>query len=574
MKKALRIIVPLILAIAVVVCAIWYFMVYDQALTRELLLRGARYFESNGNHNISAWVYDLAYNQSHQDDEIAIELANQYLSVGNHTKAEYTLTKAIEKNPTANLYIALSELFVKQDKLLDAVNMLNGIEDIAISNILASMRPTAPVPSHEPGFYNEYISVSFQSSTGKLYVSTDGEYPSIHEDPYTEAITLPISITSIYAVSVADNGLVSPLTICEYTIAGVVEQVTFMDAATEAALRALIGADEDDVIFTDQLWDITEFTVPAEARSYEDLALLPNLTKLTVEPGSTGDLSVLSSLPALKELSITNIRINDKIVELIGAYSEMEKLTLSGCGLSSISKLEALTKLEYLDLSNNTLRNISLIGTMPGMKELYLGHNSITSIDHIASLTNIEKLDISYNAVSDLSGLKQMKNLTDLNAGHNQISRINGLNFQKMQALDLSYNNIQSIGSIVDMTEILSLNLSNNALTELGGIEKLMKLRSLNMSYNQVKELPSFNSKCDLVTIDASHNLLDDVDSLAGLPRLNTVNVDYNEEIESLEPLDKCHVLIKVNAYGTKVKDVTFLTAKSIIVNFNPTLDQ
>jgi len=71
-----------------------------------------------------------------------------------------------------------------------------------------------------------------------------------------------------------------------------------------------------------------------------------------------------------------------------------------------------------------------------------------------------------------------------------------------------------------------------------------------------------------------SHNLLLNVDALADLPWLNTVNVDYNEAVENLLPLDTCPVLIRVNAYGTKVTEVSFLTAKSIIVNFDPTLDK
>ena len=38
MKRAFRIIVPLILALALIVGTAWYFLEYDQALTKELLL--------------------------------------------------------------------------------------------------------------------------------------------------------------------------------------------------------------------------------------------------------------------------------------------------------------------------------------------------------------------------------------------------------------------------------------------------------------------------------------------------------------------------------------------------------
>ena len=60
MKRAFRIIVPLILALALIVGTAWYFLEYDQALTKELLLTQARKFESNGNHKSSTFLYDLA----------------------------------------------------------------------------------------------------------------------------------------------------------------------------------------------------------------------------------------------------------------------------------------------------------------------------------------------------------------------------------------------------------------------------------------------------------------------------------------------------------------------------------
>ena len=50
--------------------------------------------------------------------------------------------------------------------------------------------------------------------------------------------------------------------------------------------------------------------------------------------------------------------------------------------------------------------------------------------------------------------------------------------------------------------------------------------------------------------------------------------MDFNEKLASLEPLDSCPRLVKVNAYGTKVSEVRFLTDKSIIVNYNPANDK
>ena len=52
---------------------------------------------------------------------------------------------------------------------------------------------------------------------------------------------------------------------------------------------------------------------------------------------------------------------------------------------------------------------------------------------------------------------------------------------------------------------------------------------------------------------------------------LNIVKLDYNEELEDLEPLSLSYRLMQVDCYGTKVSEVTFLTDRSVVVNFDPT---
>ena len=68
MKKFFRVFVPILLVLAILLCLFWYLFVYDRAFTRDVLLYSARYFDSNGNHALSAWFYDLAYEQFIADD--------------------------------------------------------------------------------------------------------------------------------------------------------------------------------------------------------------------------------------------------------------------------------------------------------------------------------------------------------------------------------------------------------------------------------------------------------------------------------------------------------------------------
>ena len=180
--------VPFVLVVAILFCTAWYLLVYDRPFTRDMLLSIARSSENQGNHNVASWFYNLAYSQAGDNDAVAIELAEQYKSVGNYTKAEFTLSNAIADGGGIELYIALCKTYVQQDKLLDAVSMLDNITNEQSKEQLSSMRPAAPSISPEPGFYSQYISVKLEAENGTIYASTDGQYPSVEDELYSQPI--------------------------------------------------------------------------------------------------------------------------------------------------------------------------------------------------------------------------------------------------------------------------------------------------------------------------------------------------------------------------------------------------
>ncbi len=572
MKRAIRIIIPIVLALAIILCMAWYLFIYDRAFTRDMLLSGARFFERNGNNELAAWFYDRAYDQASDSDAVAIELAEQYCKIGNYTRAEYTLYKALEDNATTQLYIALCRTYVQQDKLLDAVQLLSSIRNPEITQELDALRPSAPVAAPTPGFYSQYISVTLQSESGILYVNADQEYPSLKNDPYTTPIALKDGENVIYALSVNDEGLVSPLSIFGYTIGGVIEEVKFTDAAMESAIREALDVPAEKVLYTNDLWKITEFTTPKNAASFADLSYLTFVTKLTVDSGASGTLGSLNAMTNLTELNIQNVAVTADELAVIGNLPMLESLTLKNCSLSTTAGLENAKKLTYLDLSGNTIRNIDAISSMAMLKEANLQHNAIVDVTPLAANTALTKLDLSFNAITSLSPICSNALLTWLDAGNNALTQLDNIGkLQGLQYFSAASNKLSGIGTLASCTELTELNICANEITDISALSALNKVATLNFSNNKVTTLPAFSKDCALVTIDGSHNELSSLDPLSGLGKLNIVNMDYNANISSVSSLSKCHVLIQVNVYGTKVTDVSALTSQSIIVNFDPT---
>ena len=571
MKRFIRFVVPMLLIIALIGCAVWYLFVYDRDFTRDVLLKHARYFEQSGNHAVSEWFYNQAYAHADKDENVAIELAQQYKSTGNYTKAEYTLSSAIADGGSVKLYTALCQIYVEQDKLLDAVNMLNNISDLALKQELDALRPKAPTATQLPGFYTQYITVDIAADSGTLYVSTDNQYPSIYEDQYTAAFDLPAGETTLYALSVAENGLVSPLSIFGYTIGGVIEPVTFADPAFEREVRTVLGLSADEIVYSDQVWSITEFAVPQDATVYSDLSRMPYLQSLTIESGVPGELKVISTLSQLEKLVILDCEVSREILESISSIATLKELTLADCGLASIEALSKAQSLIYLDLSYNTIGNITALSNLKELQTLYMERNALTELSALSGLTALTTLDVSYNAIVSIAPICTMQNLQVLDVAHNQLENLGAIdNMTGLKELNVGYNLLSDISQLASLAGLEKLDVSNNALTDISPVAALMELKFFDFSYNQVADLPAFDKSCMLVTITGSYNLLSSLDALGGLQMLNNVIMEYNEEISSVKALAKCPNLIQVNVFGTKVRDVSSLTDQSIIVNYNP----
>jgi len=575
MKRAIRVIIPILLAIAILFCTGWYLLVYDRAFTRDLFLNAARHFDAKGNHTIATWFYNQAYNQADDNDEVAIELANQYKTDGNYTKAEYTLSKAIADGGGIDLYIALCKTFVEQDKLLDAVNMLNNITNEQIKQQLDKMRPDAPKCIPDPAvtgsYYTEYITVTLSSDSGTIYANNRNEIPSVEKDLYDDGITLVGGENTIYAISVADNGLVSTTAVFNFTVGGVIEPVVFEDEAIEATIREKLSVNSEKVLYTNELWTISEFDVPSGAQSLADLRHLAFLQSLTINNGVSGQLSNIANLTNLSKLQITNTAVTPDELVTIGRLPCLKELTLNNCGLSTVAGLGSIYNLTYLDLSNNSIRDISALSGLKNLQLLTLQHNVVNDLTPLSVLTTLTQLDVSYNNLATLSPVSTLVGLKKLIAGNNKIADTTGIDsLIALEELNLSYNSISDISNLSACTVLKTLDISNNNVSDILAISGLKKLAQFNFSYNNVSEIPTLDKASELANIDGSHNSIKKLSSLKGLKYLRIVNMEYNSDISSLNDLTSCPVLMQVDVYGTKVKNASALTSQGVVVNYNP----
>ena len=550
MKHVLKILIPLVVVVALIAGAAWYFLSYRPDLTCAFYVNRAEAAIAKGRYDRAVKYYTRAWDLYPEDTSLAIALADAYKLDDNYTKAEYTLVSAITEQPDClDLYLALSKTYVEQDKLLDADQMLSRTSNEEIQAQLDELRPEAPVIQPESGYYSEYIDVSLSYTGDAAYLSTNGAYPSLDGDLYTEPVTLDAGETTVMAIVVSEDGLVSKAVTAGYTIGGVIEEYTFADPAVETAVRSVLGKADGEPVMTNEMWSLTDLELTSDVRDLSDLSICRGLTSLTLHEVYGIDFSILSELTALESLDLSNCTVSSGGLKAIGSLENLKSLKLSGCAITDVSALSGLTSLEVLDLSGNVISDISALGGLTALTDVNLSGNTIGVISSLASATNLTRLDITDNQVTSLTPLSNKTSLTELLA---------------------SQNSIADLSPLSGCTALETLELSQNAITDLSPLASLTALVNLEANQNQIASLPDFSAATSLSQVSLSNNALTDVSGFAGLPYLNYLDIDYNQ-VSDLSPLVDCRNLVQVNAFANPITDVSSLQEHGVIVNYDPT---
>ena len=552
MKRVLKIVIPLVVVLALLGTAAWFFLSFRADLTAGFLRGQAAKMVERERYSRAVTYYNWAWQLDPENQEIPLALAEAYAGSGNYTKAEYTLVRAISARPQdVDLYVALCQVYVAQDKLLDAVQMLDRTSDAEVKAALDELRPAAPVLSPENGYYTEYIEVTADGGGNAVYLSIDGDYPSMEDDAYTGPVTLPGGETMVMAVAVDENQMVSQAVQNGYTIGGVVEPVTLNDPAIDAAVREQLGMTAGETLMTDDLWSIAELTLPDTVADLADLSHFTGLTTLTIQNVSGLDFSVLSQLTALQTLDLSGCTISTGSLDAIAGLTGLRVLRLNNCALTDINALSQLTALTELQLANNSLTDIGVTSLMLDLETVTLTNNPVTSIAGLSACTKLKSLDISGCSVTSIASLSGKTALETLLAGNNQIADLSPLEgCTALAVLEVPYNLVSDISVLAQLPALTRFVGNNNQITAVPDFdEETSKLQYIQLDYNEVTDLAG----------------------LQGIDSLNYVYADYNQ-VETILPLKNNINLIQVNVWDNPIpeEEVKSLQENSIIVNYNP----
>ncbi|KAH9699662.1 Receptor-like protein 13 [Citrus sinensis] len=280
-------------------------------------------------------------------------------------------------------------------------------------------------------------------------------------------------------------------------------------------------------------------------------------------------LDKLSRLNNLKFLHLDINHFNNSIFSSLGGLSSLRNLSLAGNELDGsidIKRLDSLSNLEMLDMSDNAIDNLVVpkglerLSKLNNLKFLDLGFNHFNNsiFSSLGGLSSLRQLSLAANRLNgsiDIKGLESLSNLEELDMSGNAIdnlvvpkglerlSKLNNLKF-----LDLGFNHFNNsiFSSLGGLSSLRQLSLAANRLNgsiDIKGLESLSNLEELDMSGNAIDNLVVPKGGSEIRMIDGSKVL----QSTGSLPSLKTLCLSYtnftgtvvNQELHNFTNLEE-----------------------------------
>lgn len=300
-----------------------------------------------------------------------------------------------------------------------------------------------------------------------------------------------------------------------------------------------------------QFLDISDNTITA-FRTLKDNA---SLKSLNISNNRIEELDYFDKLTNIRSLYARGLEIK-KIDPLIRC-KELTLLDISNNFLSSFpAQLDGWKKLEFLDISNNSIRHLDCLRKCEKLSVLNASGNFIPAIHHDQLPDSLEKLIVNNNErLSKLEGLSLLPNLKELYAAENILTEFNSVSQSALQVVVLYKNNIKDLEPFRHCSSLEYLDVGKNRLLNLDPLTNHPNLSVLYADYNHLSGVLSLNHFKKLHHADLSGNKIESVGDVEGLHHLKRIFLYDNliEDIGSWKDLPKLRI---IDVRRNKIKDL------------------
>ncbi len=181
---------------------------------------------------------------------------------------------------------------------------------------------------------------------------------------------------------------------------------------------------------------------------------------------------------------------------------------------------------------------------------LSLSKKGLTDLTPLAPMKRVDWLDISDNEITDLSPLANHERIKVLLNRNNKVRSIKCLaGWKHIEHFDAEGNRLESLEGMEGWSKLRRLSVENNEIVELGPLADKNDLRHLYLESNQVESLEPLRGLARLNIISFFDNKVKDLSPLADCPEIETIVCFANEGLTGLMALEKLANLRRVQTY-------------------------
>ena len=243
------------------------------------------------------------------------------------------------------------------------------------------------------------------------------------------------------------------------------------------------------------------------------------------------DLSELAAFPALKQLNITNCKIDT--LDYLPAMPKLINLNLSFNNLIHLNNLSKLQQLKHLDISNAHIFTLDELPVLNNLESLDVASNSICDFSLLSRFIAVKDLDVSSNSSRKSLVLPVMHSLQTLNLSNCQLqARNHNLKMVLPQLMQLQYINLSS-NSISDWSLILSEE----------SVAVMPQLKAMDISNNSFRNFDLLQRLSSVEELDASTNIISSAKGIESLRQLKSLHLGQCKSLINISSLATCSQL-------------------------------
>ncbi len=183
------------------------------------------------------------------------------------------------------------------------------------------------------------------------------------------------------------------------------------DVNLRQAVRETLELTADESLRKDQMQQIVSLYLKDKGISdITGLEFATNITELDISQNPITDLRPLSNLTQLIGLHFWHFPGNSTNLDLrpLASLINLEVIVFEGNGISDITPLAGLKKLRELYLTNNRIEEVHSLAGLIDLEILFLEGNGITDISPLSNLKKLRILHLKYNNIQDLSPVSDL----------------------------------------------------------------------------------------------------------------------------------------------------------------------